>query len=105
MRHRPVLRGEGGLNIVLVAKRYSTWEDVMTGMLLKNLPESLHERLRARARANRRSMAAEVEVLLESALSDRAGSPTLEEIDALRIRGARPLTQAIVDQGRAEGRP
>lgn len=77
----------------------------MTGMLLKNLPESLHERLRARARANRRSMAAEVEVLLESALSDRAGSPTLEEIDALRIRGARPLTQAIVDQGRAEGRP
>jgi len=77
----------------------------MAGMLLKNLPEALHERLRARARANRRSMAAEIELLLERALSDRAGSPTLEEIDSLRVRGARRLTQKIIDASRTEGRP
>jgi len=76
----------------------------MAGMLLKNLPEELHERLRARARSNKRSMAAEIEVLLERALSDRAGSPTLEEIDSLRVHGARPLTQKIVDSARREGR-
>ncbi|MDD5309823.1 MAG: hypothetical protein PHU25_21110 [Deltaproteobacteria bacterium] len=77
----------------------------MAGMLLKNLPEPLHERLRARARANRRSMAAEVELLLERVLSDRAGSLTIEEIDSLRIHGARRLTQEVIDAARAEARP
>jgi len=76
----------------------------MAGMLLKNLPEALHERLRTRARANRRSMAAEIELILERALDDRAGATPIEEIDGLRIRGKAPLTQALIDEARREAR-
>ena len=53
----------------------------MPGLLIKNLPKKIHERLKERARVNRRSMSAEVIVILERVLGVRSRPPTLEEID------------------------
>ena len=77
----------------------------MPGLLIKNLPDDLHRRLKARATARGRSMSREVMVILAEALEDRAGPPTLAEVDRLRVRGRRPLTQDLVDEARAKGRP
>jgi hypothetical protein len=44
-------------------------------------------------------------VILEEALADRSGPPTLEQIDRLRVRGAAPLTQDLIDRARQSGRP
>jgi len=77
----------------------------MPGMLIKELPEELHRRLKERAAANRRSLSREVLVLLETAVAEPAGPPTLEEIDRLRLSGSRPLTQEVLDRARVEGRP
>ena len=76
----------------------------MAGILLKNVPEALHNRLRLRARVNLRSIAGEAIMILERALSDGAGPPTLKEIDALRTRGAVPLTEEILEKALDEGR-
>ena len=77
----------------------------MPGLLIKNLPDHVHARLKARAAVNRRSMSREALVILEGALSEGAGPPTLEEIDATRVRGSRPLTQELIDEARESGRP
>ena len=74
-------------------------------MLIKEMPEELHRRLKERAAANRRSLSREVLVVLEAAVAEPAGPPTLEEVDRLRVSGARPLTQELLDRARAEGRP
>ena len=74
-------------------------------MLIKEMPVDLHRKLKERAAANRRSLSREVLVMLEAAVAEPAGPPTLEEIDRLRARGARPLTQALIDRARAQGRP
>jgi len=76
----------------------------MRALLIRGLPDHIHARLKARARANRRSLAKEVLVLLEQALADAAGPPTLEQIDRVRVVGARPLGQDILDRGIDEGR-
>jgi plasmid stability protein len=77
----------------------------MPGMLIKEVPEELHRRLKERAAANRRSLSREVLVMLETAMAEPAGPPTLEEVDRLRVAGARPLTQDLLDRARAAGRP
>ena len=77
----------------------------MPGMLIKEIPEDLHRRLKERAAANRRSLSREVLVMLEEAVAEPAGPPTLDEIDRLRVRGARPLTQDLLDRARSSGRP
>jgi len=77
----------------------------MPGLLIKDLPREVHERLKKRAAAHRRSLGREALVILEEGLADSAGPPTLEVIDALRIRGARSLTQRIIDRAKATGRP
>ena len=77
----------------------------MPGILIKDVPASVHRKLKTRASANRRSLAREALVILETALADRAGPPTLAEIDRLRTRGARPLTQDLIDRARRSGRP
>jgi len=74
----------------------------MAGLLIKDLPGDLHRKLKARAAANRRSLSGEVLTILETALASRSASPTLEEIDRLRTRGARPLRQAVIDRARSE---
>jgi plasmid stability protein len=77
----------------------------MPGILLKEVPALLHRRLKARAGRHRRSLSSEALLILEEALADRAGPPSLQEIDDLRVRGRRPLSQDLVDEGRHEGRP
>ena len=76
----------------------------MPGLLIKELPKELHRRLKASAAANRRSLSSEAITILEQALHDRSGPPTLEEIDRLRVRGRRPLTQAMIDRARRRDR-
>ena len=76
----------------------------MPGLLIKNLPPMLHSRLRERAKTGRRSLSSEALKILEEALDERAGPPTLEEVDAMRQSGARPLTDKLIARARAEGR-
>lgn len=77
----------------------------MPGLMIRDLPTELHEQLKNRAKAHRRSLTAEVVIILEEALNDRAGSRRLEDVDRLRIRGERPLTQELLDAARETGRP
>jgi plasmid stability protein len=77
----------------------------MPGLLIKDLPADLHRRLKARAGARGRSMSREAVAILAVALEDRAGPPTLDEVDRLRVRGRRPLTQDLLDEARGTGRP
>lgn len=77
----------------------------MPGVLIRDVPEALHEKLKARAEVHRRSLGREALVLLEKALTTPAGPPTLEEIDRLRVKGAKPLTQELLDRARQTGRP
>ncbi len=77
----------------------------MPGLLIKMLPDDIHARLKKRAAENRRSLSSEVILLLQEALADRAGPPTLADLDRMRIRGGRPLTQDILDDARQAGRP
>jgi len=76
----------------------------MMSLLIRQMPDHLHATLKMRARANRRSMSGEALALIEQILEDRAGPKSLEEIDRVRVRGKRPLTQEILDEAR-RGRP
>lgn len=76
----------------------------MPGLLIKDLSDGTHRRLKARAAKHRRSMTREALVMLEEALSDRAGPPTLQAIDTLRVSGRRPLTRSLVQRALTEGR-
>ncbi|MBM4352777.1 MAG: Arc family DNA-binding protein [Deltaproteobacteria bacterium] len=77
----------------------------MAGLLVKDLPDHLHVRLKERAASNRRSLSAELIMILEQVLDDRSSGPSLDSIDRLRVVGSRPLTQAVLDEARHEGRP
>jgi plasmid stability protein len=77
----------------------------MSGLLIRNLPESLHERLKERALRNQRSIDMEAVFIIEQALDDRADTPTIADIDRIRVRGTKPLTQDLLDKAREEGRP
>jgi plasmid stability protein len=76
----------------------------MPGLLIKDLPSQLHRRLKARAAAMHRSLSREALVILERALDERAGPRRLSEIDALRQKGPRPLTDAVIQTALREGR-
>jgi len=76
----------------------------MAGILIKDLPADIHRKLKARAAVNRRSLSAEAITILEFALDDRSGPPTLEKIDSMRLKGSRPLTQALLDRARRDRR-
>jgi plasmid stability protein len=75
----------------------------MAGLLIKDLPAHLRQKLKARAAANCRSVCAEVIAILETVLHDRSEPPTLDEIDQLRTHG-RPLRQAVIDLARRRER-
>jgi plasmid stability protein len=77
----------------------------MASVLVKNVPQQLHSRLKHRAAEHRRSLSSEMIVLLEEALAPSAGPPTLADIDSLRIHGNVPLTQELLDAAREQGRP
>jgi plasmid stability protein len=52
----------------------------MTSVTIKNIPEHLLERLRERAKKNRRSLQAELLTILEQAESRRGERITIEEL-------------------------
>lgn len=79
--------------------------DHMASLTIPNLPPDLLNRLKERAKANRRSLGKEALVILEEALGTRGWPPTIDELDKLRVRGARPLTQEMLDEARETGRP
>ena len=56
----------------------------MSTLVIKNLPEPLHERLKAQAERNGRSVAQEAIRLLESGLVEAAGQLELPESVSLR---------------------
>ena len=77
----------------------------MPAILLRNMPDHIHIRLKQRARKTRRSLSAEVIKILEEALAERAGPPSLEAIDKIRVPTMAPLTDELLEEARREGRP
>lgn len=71
----------------------------MASVLIKNLPDDLHERLKDRAQRHHRSVNKELIALIEAALREPTAQPIPEPV---RLR--RPLTQEMLDQARDEGR-
>lgn len=77
----------------------------MASLLLRDLPEHLHLKLKHRAKRNRRSLNSELLVLLETALqAESLGQPNLEELDRLRVTPRRLLTSNEIAEARNEGR-
>ena len=77
----------------------------MASLMIRDVPPELHNRLKERAKANRRSLGKEALVILEEALGTGGWPPTIDELDKLRVRGARPLTQEMLDEARKTRRP
>lgn len=77
----------------------------MASLMIRDLPPELHNRLKDRAKANRRSLNKEALVILEEALIGGEWPLSLEDIDRLRVCGAHPLTQKLLDEARQDGRP
>lgn len=76
----------------------------MPGLLIKDIPEHLHVQLKKRAARNHRSMTREAIAILEAALAGRPDRPSLAEIDRMRVRGKKPLTDAFLRKARTQGR-
>lgn len=73
----------------------------MTDLLIRQVPDDLHAKLKRRARANRRSMNQEIIILLEQS--------TAEEIPAVPLiprplRGAFPIDDEWLERAREGGR-
>ena len=79
----------------------------MASLTIKNLPSALHDRLKASAAANRRSLNSEVIAQLERALGSGPVDPDalLAGVRAVRERAALPyLTDAKLREAREQGR-
>ena len=73
----------------------------MPGLLIKDLPERLHYKLKVRATKNHRSMTKEALYLLEVALE---GETVPKKELPLPIQGKFLLTDAWIEQAKQEGR-
>lgn len=71
----------------------------MASVLLKNVPEDLHRRLKEHAVRHHRSLNKEVIALLEGALGEPAPQPLPAPMPLKRR-----LTQAVLGRARREGR-
>ncbi len=69
----------------------------MATLHVRNIPESLYERLRQRAEAQNRSISAEVIVLLERALDDRRQNQADVLADIRRRRFYNPASYGAPD--------
>jgi plasmid stability protein len=73
----------------------------MTDLLIRQMPEELHRKLKARARANRRSMNQEILVLLEQSVAGEGVRP----VPTVRpLKGAFPIDDEWLRRARDEGR-
>ena len=70
----------------------------MSALLIKNVPEGLHEKLKEAARKHRRSMTQEAIHILETTLE-----PKLSNLPE-PVQGKAPLTQDLLTKGIKEGR-
>ena len=73
----------------------------MPGLVIKDLPENLHRKLKAQAVRHHRSMTKEVLAVLERALSDE---DRLQDVVPPPFKGRFALTDEFIDQARREGR-
>ena len=78
----------------------------MASITIKDIPEVLHQRLKERAKANRRSLNAEVIACLEAKVLSRPVDmeTELERIKQLREEVGGYLTQEMLDEFKEEGR-
>ncbi len=75
----------------------------MPDLLIRDLPDSLHRKLKERAAKHRRSLTKETVVVLEMALS---GTRTIEGSEPpTPHKGHFLLTDEWIDQAKREGRP
>ncbi len=72
----------------------------MPGILIKDLPPKLHEKLKERAAQHHRSVTMEVLAMIESALREEE---QLREV-LPPFKGRFPLTDRIIEQAKDEGR-
>jgi len=72
----------------------------MPGLVIKNLPQELHRRLKERAVRHHRSMTKEVIAVLEQALETKGVAETLPP----PYKGRIALTDKLIERGRREGR-
>ena len=91
------------------AKRYHSaidfpplGDDVMATLVIKNLPDELHAKLKAQAQRNHRSLTKEVVSLIEGALGDAPRSVSMPV--PLRLKGGYRPQAAEIDAAISEGR-
>ena len=81
----------------------------MPSLTLKNIPDEIYQRLRERARLNRRSLNSEAIVCLERSLgrSRRGLAETLASLQSLqeRLKDLPPLDDDFLDLAKNQGRP
>lgn len=76
----------------------------MVEAVIDSLPSDLRQQLEMRARSNRRSPAEEAVAILEAIL--RAEKRSMEQVlRGLPLRGAKPLTDELIEEAKATGRP
>lgn len=78
----------------------------MANLTVRDLPDTLYERLRQQAKAHRRSIAAETTVILERSLGGRAlrEDELLRRAEALRERTPVYLAETERKKAAAQGR-
>ncbi len=74
----------------------------MPGLVIKNLPPTLHRKLKKQAARNHRSMTKQVLAILERILSEEREP---EEETPPPLKGRFPLTRKFIDKAKREGRP
>lgn len=72
----------------------------MSTLVIKNLPEDIHEKLRVQAARNRRSVTKEAVTLIEAGVSSRA--PKIKLSAPLKLKGG-PISMEEIEAAIAEG--
>lgn len=73
----------------------------MPGLLIKDVPDELHQKLKARAARNRRSLTKEALVLLETALAEEAPQ---EVVLPVPFKGSFRISDEWIGMAKREGR-
>ena len=73
----------------------------MSTLVIKNLPDDLHARLKEQAERNRRSVTMEVVTLIEQGTTPKRAAPFLSP--PIKLKGG-PLTDKDIEAWRNDGR-
>lgn len=74
----------------------------MSTLVIKNLPDALHARLKAQAERNRRSVTMEVVTLIEYGTAPKRVPPVLSP--PIKLKGGGPLTDKDIEAWTNNGR-